>query len=153
MRSPHRLALALGLTLLPASLLAPGAAAQGRSPADARAIESHRLTMPMLRKVLPALSAPGSASCPRERRDPRTLGLAEMTQTIERCAPMAQALRRAGVPSREAALVMGSLYRTSEAVAIRRGDVNAVDAGPLRDNALLMQQNDAEIKRLMGDNQ
>ena len=153
MRSPHRLALALGLALFPASMLAPAVAAQGRSPADARAIESHRLTMPMLRKVLPALYAPGAQDCPRDRRDPRTLGLGEMSQMIDRCPPMAQALRRAGVPSREAALVMGSLYRTSEAVAIRRGDVNAVDAGPLRDNGLLMQQNDAEIKRLMGDNQ
>ena len=153
MRTPHRLALVLGLALLPATALAPAAAAQGRSPADARAIETHRLTMPMLRKVLPALSAEGARSCPRERRDPRTLGLAEMAQTIDRCAPMVQALCRAGVPSREAALVMASLYRTSEAVALRSGDVNAVDPGPLRDNALLMQQNDAELKRLMGDNQ
>ena len=152
MRTPHRVALALGLAVLPAIGLAPAAAAQGRSPADARMIESHRLTMPVLRKVLPALYAAGAASCPRDQRDPRTLGIAEMAQMIERCAPMAQALRRAGVPSREAALVMGSLYRTSEAVAIRRGDVNAVDPGPLRDNALLMQQNDAELKRLMGEN-
>jgi hypothetical protein len=44
------------------------------------------------------------------------------------------------------------MYRTAEAVAIRRGDVNAVDQGPLRDNALLMKQNDAEIKRLTGEN-
>ena len=151
MRSPHRLGLDLGLALLPASMLAPAAAAQGRSPADARAIESYRLTMPMLKKVLPALAA-GVQACPRDRRDPRTLGLAEMSQVIDRCPPMAQALGRAGVPAREAALVMGSLYRTSEAVALRSGDVNAVDPGPLRDNALLMQQNDAEIKRLMGDN-
>jgi hypothetical protein len=56
------------------------------------------------------------------------------------------------VPSREAALVLASIYRTAEAVAIRRGDANAVDQGPLRDNALLMQQNDAEIKRLTGEN-
>ena len=153
MRSPRRLALAFGLALLSSAMLAPAAAAQGRSPADKRIVESHRLTMPMLRKVLPALSAPGSASCPRDRRDPRTLSLAEMTQMIERCAPMAQALRRAAVPPREAALVMASLYRTAEAVAIRRGDVNAVDQGPLRDNALLMQEHDAEIKRLMGENQ
>jgi hypothetical protein len=153
MRTPRRLAFALGLALLPATALAPHAAAQGRSPADARAIETHRLTMPMLRKVLPALYADGAQSCPREPRDPRTLGLAEMARMIERCAPMAQALGRAGVPAREAALVMGSLYRTSEAVALRRGDPNAMDAGPLRDNALLMQQNDAELKRLMGENQ
>jgi hypothetical protein len=108
--------------------------------------------MPMLRKVLPALYAPGAQSCPRDRRDPRTLAIAEMAQMIDRCAPMVQALRRAGVPSREAALVMASLYRTAEAVALRSGDASAVSAGPLRDNALLMQQNDAEIKRLTGEN-
>jgi hypothetical protein len=107
--------------------------------------------MPMLRKVLPALSAPGAQSCPRDTRDPRTLSLAEMAQMIDRCAPMTQALRRAGVPSREAALVMASLYRTAEAVALRSGDATAVDPGPLRDNALLMQQNDAELKRLTGE--
>ena len=74
-----------------------------------------------------------------------------MAQMIDRCAPMAQALRRASVPSRDAALVMASLYRTAEAVAIRQGDANAVDQGPLRDNALLLKQNDAEIKRLTGE--
>jgi hypothetical protein len=153
MSTPRRLALALGLALLASSMLAPTAEAQGRSPADARIIESYRLTMPLLRKVLPALYAPGAQSCPRDRRDPRALSIAEMAQMIERCPAMTQALRRAGVPSREAAIVMGSLYRTAEAVAIRRGDVNAVDQGPLRDNALLLQQNDAEIKRLTGENQ
>jgi hypothetical protein len=133
-------------------VLAPVATAQGRSPADARIIDGYRLTMPMLRKVLPALSAPGAQSCPRDTRDPRTLSLAEMAQMIDRCAPMTQALRRAGVPSREAALVMASLYRTAEAVALRSGDATAVDPGPLRDNALLMQQNDTELKRLTGEN-
>lgn len=151
MNTPARLALAVGLALFPPMIVTPVAAAQGRSPADARLVESHRLTMPMLRKVLPALAAPGAESCPRDTRDPRKLSLAEMAQMIDRCAPAAQALRRTGVPSREAALVMASLYRTSEAVAIRRGDVNAVDPGVLRDNALLMQENDAEIRRLMGE--
>ena len=151
MTRPIRFARALGLALLATSLLTSGAAAQGRSPADARIIDGYRLTMPMLRKVLPALYAPGAESCPRDRRDPRTLGIAEMAQMVDRCVPMVQALRRAGVPSREAALVMASLYRTAEAVAIRRGDASAVDPGPLRDNALLMQQNDSEIKRLTGE--
>ena len=152
MNTPNRLALALVLALLPSTMLAPSADAQGRSAADTKIVESYRLTMPVLRKVLPALYAPGAQSCPRDSRDPRSLSLAEMAQMIERCAPMAEVLRRAGVPSREAALVMASMYRTAEAVAIRRGDVNAVDQGPLRDNALLMKQNDAEIKRLTGEN-
>ena len=152
MKRPFRFARAVGLALLTSSLLASVAAAQGRSPADARIIDGYRLTMPMLRKVVPALYAPGAESCPRDRRDPRTLGIAEMAQMIDRCAPMVQALRRAGVPSREGALVMASLYRTAEAVAIRLGDASAVDPGPLRDNALLIQHNDAEIKRLSGEN-
>jgi hypothetical protein len=151
MNRPIRFARALGLALLASSVFAPVVTAQGRSPADARIIDGYRLTMPMLRKVLPALSAPGAQSCPRDTRDPRTLSLAEMAQMIDRCAPMTQALRRAGVPSREAALVMASLYRTAEAVALRSGDATAVDPGPLRDNALLMQQNDAELKRLTGE--
>ena len=151
MKRMIRIAPGIALALLASPVIAPIASAQGRSPADARLVESHRLTMPMLRKVLPALYAPGAQSCPRDQRDPRTLSLAEMAQLIERCAPMVQALRRAGVPSGEAALVMASLYRTAEAVAIRRGDASAVDPGPLRDNALLMQQNDAEIKRLTGE--
>ena len=152
MNTPHRLTLAFGLALLPALMLASSAGAQGRSAADTKIVESYRLTMPVLRKVLPALSAPGAQSCPRDSRDPRALSLAEMAQMIERCAPVAEAMRRASVPSREAALVMASMYRTAEAVAIRRGDASAVDPGPLRDNALLMQENDAEIKRLTGEN-
>ena len=152
MKTSHRLALALGLALLPSTMLAPSAEAQGRSAADTKIVENYRLTMPVLRKVLPALSAAGAKSCPRDSRDPRSLSLAEMAQMIDRCAATAEALRRAGVPSRDAAIVLASLYRTAEAVAIRRGDVNAVDQGPLRDNAILMQQHDAEIKRLTGEN-
>jgi hypothetical protein len=64
---------------------------------------------------------------------------------------MVQALRRAGVPAREAALVMASLYRTAEAVALQSGNASAVAQGPLRDNALLLQQNESEIKRLTGE--
>lgn len=153
MTVPHRLTLALGLALLASTSLAMSSEAQGRSAADTRIVERYRLTMPVLRKVLPALNAPGAQSCPRDSRDPRSLSLADMSQMLDRCAQTAQALRRAGVPSRDAAIVLASLYRTAEAVAIRRGDANAVDQGPLRDNALLLKQNDAEIKRLSGENQ
>jgi len=152
MTVPHRLTLALGLALLSSTSLATSSEAQGRSATDTRIVERYRLTMPVLRKVLPALNAPGAQSCPRDSRDPRSLSLADLSQMIDRCAQTAQALRRASVPSRDAAIVLASLYRTAEAVAIRRGDANAVDQGPLRDNALLLKQNDAEIKRLTGEN-
>jgi hypothetical protein len=130
-------------------MLASAVAAQGRSAADTKTVEGYRLTMPVLRKVLPALYAQGAESCPRDSRDPRALGIAEIAQMIERCPATAQALQRAGVTSREAALVTASLYRTMEAVALRRGDASAVDQGPLRDNALLLEKNDPEVKRLM----
>lgn len=149
MNRSHQLVLAIGLTLFP---FMSNAEAQGRSPADTKIVESYRLTMPVLRKVLPALYAPGSQSCSRDTRDPRRMSLAEITKMIDGCASMAEALRKASVPSRDAALVLASLYRTAEAVAIRRGDASAVDQGPLRDNALLMKENDAEIKRLTGEN-
>lgn len=150
-RAPRRLA--LGLALLSVFLLAPTAEAQGRSAADARIVDGYRLTMPMLRKVLPALYVPGVESCPRDRRDPRDLGIAEMVHMIERCPPMTQALRRAGVQTRDAAIVMASLYRTAEAVALQRGQVSAVAEGPLRDNALLLERHDPEIKGLTGEDQ
>lgn len=48
--------------------------AQAGSPEDRRTIQNYRLTMPMLRKVLPARNAPGGASCKENRaRDPHSL--------------------------------------------------------------------------------
>jgi hypothetical protein len=146
---PFRCALAFGLALVTTSMTAPGAMAQGRSPADARIIDGYRLTMPVLRKVLPALYAPGAGSCPRDRnRDPHAMNIADMMQMLERCAPVAQALRRAGVPARDGAIVFASLLRTAKAVALQSGKASAVAPGVLRDNALLLEQNDSEIKRL-----
>lgn len=147
MKRPPPIVRHIGVLLVASTVLASVATAQGRSAADTRTVDGYRLTLPVLRKVLPALYAPEAQDCPRDRRDPRTLGLAEIAQMIERCPASVQALKRAGVTSREAALVTASLYRTMEAVAIRRGDVNAVDQGPLRDNALLLET--PEVKRLM----
>lgn len=139
----------LALTLSGAFTLVAPAAAQGRSVADTKAIDRYRLTMPVLRKVLPALYAPGARSCPRAKdRDPNSLSLAEMTQSLERCAPMMQALARAGVPAREAAIVFGSLLRTGQRVAMQSGRASALPPGVARDNALLLEQNDPEIRKL-----
>ena len=143
---PSRL---LVLTLAGALLLASPVAAQGRSADDMKAIDSYRLTMPMLRKVLPALYAPGAQSCPRPKeRDPNSLSIAEMTQSLERCAPVMQGLARAGVPAREAAIVFGSLLRTGQRVAMQSGRTTALPSGVARDNALLLEQNDPEIRKL-----
>jgi hypothetical protein len=94
--------------------------AQGRSAEETRTIDAYRLTMPTLVKVLPALYAEGADTCERQKgRDPHTLSIAEMTRSLERCAPVLRALERAEVTSRV-----------------------------LRDNALLLEQNDPEIRRL-----
>ena len=147
MKRPLRAALALAL--LGASLQPRAAAAQGRNAKDARIIDGYRLTMPVLRKVLPALYAPGAQSCPRDRgRDPHTMSIADMVRMLERCAPVMQALRKAGVPARDGAIVFASLLRTAKEVALHAGDATAVAPGVLRDNALLLERNDPEIRRL-----
>ena len=139
--------------LLPAMVLALFAAgelaAQGRSAADQQAIDGYRLTMPTLRKVLPALYSPGAQACEKPRdRDPHTLALTEMTRSLERCATVKQALTKAGVPPREAAMVFASLLRTGQQVAMHGGKASALRPGVLRDNAFLLEQNDAELRRL-----
>lgn len=122
---------------------------QGRSPEDTRTVDGYRLTMPTLRKVLPALYAEGADTCERRKdRDPHTLSLAEMTGTLERCAPILRALARADVTPREAALVLASLLRTGQQVALRGGKATELPPGVLRDNALLLERNDPELRRL-----
>jgi hypothetical protein len=105
--------------------------------------------MPVLRKVLPALYAPGAQGCPRDRtRDPHTMSIADMVAMLERCAPVVQSLRRAGIPVRDGAIVFASLLRTAREVALKSGKATDIAPGVLRDNALLLQQNDPELKRL-----
>jgi hypothetical protein len=145
---PFRAA-ALALALAAAPGLAPPGAAQGRSAEDTEAIESYRLTMPMLRKVLPTMYAPGARRCEqRPRRDPMTLSLAEMTRTLEACSPVAKSLHEAGVRPREAAILYASLLNVSQQVARRGGKASALPPGVVRDNALLLEQNDPEIRKL-----
>ena len=133
-----------------AMLLAPLVAmAQTRSGEDTKIIDSYRLTMPVLRKVLPALNAPGAQNCPRDgSRDPHTMSIADMVRMLERCSPVVDALRRAGVPTRDGAIVFASLLRTAKEVALQSGNASAIAPGALRDNALLVERNDPEIKRL-----
>lgn len=141
---------AAGLVL--ALAVAQGAAplaAQERSAEDTRTIDAYRLTMPVLRKVLPALYAPGAAGCERRKdRDPRTLSLTEMTAMLEQCPPVLRALGQAGVKPGDAALVLASLLRTGEQVALRSGNARALAPGAVRDNALLLEEHDAELRKL-----
>ena len=140
---PRALILALALFIAPAASLA----AQ-RSAEDARVIDDYRLTMPMLRKVLPALKAAPPGCKAAEVRDVQTLSIKQMTRMLEECYPVSMALQDAGVAPRDAAIAYGSMMRTAQAVALQGGKASAVPAGPLRDNALLMEQNDAELRRL-----
>lgn len=140
-----------GLVLaIAASQAIPGRlAAQRRSAEDTKAIDGYRLTMPTLRKVLPALYHPQASTCEHPKdRDPQTLSLDEMTSSLERCAPVRDALKQAGVQPREAALAFASLLSTGHQVAMQGGRASTLPGGVLRDNALLLEQNDAELKRI-----
>jgi hypothetical protein len=138
---------ALSLALVVATGLSSSATAQGRSAEDTRRIESYRLTMPMLRKVLPAVYG---RTCERRRDlDPSALGLAEMTRMLEACAPVAQSLRQAGLTSGDAALLLAALLNASRRVALQGGKASALPPGVVRDNALLLEQNDPEIRKLI----
>ena len=137
------------LALIAAPLLASSAGAQSRSAEDARAIDGYRLTMPAIRRVLPALYAAGRESCRPERvQDAHALGLAEMTRSLERCAPVLQSLRRRGIAPRDAALFYASMLRVSQQLALRGGKSSALPPGVVRDNALLLERNDREIRQL-----
>ncbi len=72
-----------------------------------------------------------------------------MTRTLEACSPLAQSLRRVGVPPREAALVFAALLNVSQQVARRGGKASALPPGVVRDNAVLLEQNDPEIRKLL----
>ena len=146
------------LVALCAGLAAPSRAyPQGDAQADARAIESYRLTMPVLRKVLPALYHPDAGACEKgknENRDPSRMPLAEMTARLEECAPVRNAVRRSGLSTREAALTLAALVRASkrsaeeESAKAAGGQAPATGPGPLKDNVRLIRDNEAELGRL-----
>lgn len=136
--------LALGLAATPRL-----ASAQGRSAEDAKAIATYRLTMPMLRKVLPALREMATASCQERRRtDPDSLSLAEMTRRVKACPPVMQSLRQAGVEAADAALLYAALLHTGHELARRGGEAAKLPPGVTRDNALLLEQHEPELRKL-----
>ena len=139
--------LAFGLVATPG--LASSVAAQGRSAEDTKTIEGYRITMPMLRKTLPAMYALGTTRCEERRRtDPHTLSLDEMTRKLEACSPVMQSLRQAGVKAGDAALLYAALLHTARELGRRGGQSAALPPGVIRDNAVLLEQNDAEIRKL-----
>jgi hypothetical protein len=142
-----RFAVLLALAMAPA--LASSGAAQGRSAEDTKTIESYRLTMPKLRKALPAMYTPGARSCEVSRHsDPSSLSLAEMTRMLDACSPVATSLEQAGISPREAAIIYAALVTVSRRLAGYGGKVSALPPGVVRDNALMLEQNDPEIRKL-----
>ena len=130
--------------------------AQAGYPSGPPGAERYRLTLQALRAVLPAVQSPGRSECEKReaKRDPFTMTLAEMTATLERCAPLRADLAKAGVSSRDAASVLGAfMYAarriTMEESAIAQGNTAApLPAGPLKDNVALLRQHEAELRRL-----
>ena len=142
-------AAALAFWLVAAPALSSPGAAQGRSAEDTKAIEEYRITMPMLRKTLPAMYALGTVRCEERRRtDPHSLSLDEMRRKLEACSPVMQSLRQAGVKAGDAALLYAALLHTALELGRRGGQSAALPPGVTRDNAVLLEQNDAEIRRL-----
>jgi hypothetical protein len=129
---------------------------QAGPPSGPPGAERYRLTLKALRAVIPAVQGPAQSRCekPAAKRDPFAMTLAEMTATLDRCAPVRAELAKAGVSSKEAASVLGAfLYAgrriTEEESAIALGQSAApLPPGALKDNVALLRQHDAELRRL-----
>jgi hypothetical protein len=145
-------AIPLALTLLVAR---PGSAQQGY-PSGPPGAEQYRLTLAALRKVMPALRGQSQAACRQgeAKRDPFAMTLAEMAAALKRCEPVRAALAKTGASTSEAATVFGAvLYAgrriTQEESAKAAGSqAPPLPAGPLKDNVVLLRENEAELRRL-----
>ena len=136
---------------------APQVTAQSR-PLPAANPGEFRLTMPLLRKALPILHAPGAEKeCHKpgeEYRDLLAMSLAQMEQRIADCPPIRKAAAAQKASLGELALTYKALllasYRIAEeeSAKARGGTAAPLPAGALRDNVALMRANDAELARL-----
>ena len=59
-----------------------------------------------------------------------------------------QSLQQAGVKTSDAALLFAALLHAGHESARRGGQASSLPPGAARENALLLEQNDAEIRRL-----
>lgn len=117
-----------------------------------------RLTMPLLRKALPILHAPGAEKeCDKpgeEYRDLLAMSLAQMERRIADCPPIRKAAAAQKASLRELALTYKALliasYRIAEeeSAKARRSSAAPLPAGAVRENVALMRANDAELARL-----
>jgi hypothetical protein len=149
---PRRLSRVLAQLALPALVLAACDAVAQRQNVS---VDEYRLSMPMLRKVLPVLYAPRMDTCPRRApREVAAMSVAEMQEQIEHCAPVQRAAAAHGVTTREVALVSKALMQVGirmaeeESAKATGGTPAPLPPGVLRDNVALVRQNEAELGRL-----
>lgn len=152
------------LGLIVAGALACGGEAQesqAEETLDARSSSAgepeFRLTMPVVRKVVPVLSAVGEqaeAECPEVRESYRK-GATELAKAFDRCKPVEERLDAAGLSSHESAGVTLALMRafwhlgTEEAAAEAGQDPPPPPSSEIaRANLELVRANRAEIEDL-----
>ena len=117
--------------------------------------------MPVLRKALSALYAPGAqtecATSQAEFPDVRSMSVAEMEKLLQECRPIQDAAAAQSISIRELAQVYKALtlagYRMAdeESAKVSGGTAAPLPPGALRDNVALVLQNDAELGRLSGE--
>ncbi|MEO6058250.1 MAG: hypothetical protein ABIQ49_15610 [Gemmatimonadales bacterium] len=156
LRTLARAFVILALPLLP--LAAPPAAAQRQQPAASADAGDYQLTMPMLRKALPVLNAPGAKTeCAQkkdEHRDMRTMSAALMQKFLDDCPPVRRAAAAQGISIFQLAQVYKAItqagYRITEeeGAKVSGGTPRPLPPGALRDNVALVRQNEAELARL-----
>jgi len=76
------------------------------------------------------------------------MALADMTRKLEACSPVVESLRQAGVKARDAALLYAALLHTSRELGRHGGQASGLPPGVARQNALLLERNEAEIRKL-----
>ena len=155
LRTIVRALVSLALPVLP--LAACDADAQ-RQPSASAGAEDYRLTMPTLRKALPALYAPeAKTTCARpdeEFREVRAMSVAQMQKRLEECPPVQRAAAAQDISLHELALVSKAImlasYRMAqeESAKASGGTAAPLPPGALRDNVALLRQNEAELARL-----
>ena len=150
--------LLLGLACCALLVSASDAAAQKESGAAS----DYRLTMPVLRKAIPALYAGGKARCTQRQRSPQEIAamtVAQMEVELQGCAPVQRAAAAQGVTTRELAQVSKALLQAGHRMAEEEsakatgGTAAPLPSGALRDNVALVRQNEAELGRLIKEQQ
>jgi hypothetical protein len=137
-------------------------ASEAAAQKQAAATSDYRLTMPVLRKALPALYAAGKERCTSRQRSPQEIDemtVAQMEAELEGCAPVQRAAAAHGITTRELAQVSKALLQAGHRLAEEEsakatgGTAAPLPAGALRDNVALVRENEVELGRLIKEQQ